>query len=264
MVATFLPASAGWIAAAIAGEVVANVDAGAGVLLVFDFGVGERGAVVDAPVDRPQTAIDEAGLEEPVKSLQSPRFVGAGHGAVGSHPSGQKRRAGRTGWSADRRTFARTRGNGGGTPPAGISSFLATELLVDFDLDGKAVAVEARDVRGIEAGHGFTLDDEVLEALIQGMAQMERSVGVRRAVVQDPSRSAAAGLTNLLIEAGFLPALQARWLVLRQVRLHRESGAGQRQGILQCDGFGSPFGGAEDIVSPAGLAKTSLYPAAEQ
>ncbi len=36
----------------VAGEFVADVDAGAGVLLVLDFGFGEGGLVVDAPVDR--------------------------------------------------------------------------------------------------------------------------------------------------------------------------------------------------------------------
>ena len=220
----------------VAGEVVANIDAGAGVLLVFDFCVGERGAVVDAPVHRPETAIDEAGLEKPVKSLQSARFIGAGHGAVGSIPAAKNAEPDELGGLE---IDVRLR-----VLPAMAEElrrrhlqFLATELLVDLDLNGKAVAVEARDIRGIEASHGFTLDDEILEALIQGMAQMERSVGVRRAVVQDPSRSAAAGLTDLLIEAGFLPTLQARWLVLRQVGLHRESGPGERQGILQCDGL---------------------------
>src|ERR1700744_3079790 len=49
---------------------IAHVDRGAGMLLVFDFGFGEGGAVVDAPVDRLEAAGDETGPEEAVKSLE--------------------------------------------------------------------------------------------------------------------------------------------------------------------------------------------------
>ena len=53
----------------IAGEVVADVDGGAGVLLVLDLGLGEGGAVVDAPVDGLEAFVDEAVFEEVVEGL---------------------------------------------------------------------------------------------------------------------------------------------------------------------------------------------------
>ena len=46
-----MPASAAIDGGGVAGEFVADVDAGAGVLFVLDFGFGEGGSVVDAPVD---------------------------------------------------------------------------------------------------------------------------------------------------------------------------------------------------------------------
>jgi hypothetical protein len=89
MVATSLPASSGVERIGVAGERVAHIDAGAGVLLVLDFGIGERGAVVDAPIDRLEAAIDEAGFEEAVEGFEDARFVGARHGAVGIVPAAE-------------------------------------------------------------------------------------------------------------------------------------------------------------------------------
>jgi len=53
----------------VAGEFVAHVDAGRGVLLVLDFGFGEGGAVVDAPGDGLEAFVDEAVLEEVEEGL---------------------------------------------------------------------------------------------------------------------------------------------------------------------------------------------------
>ncbi len=50
---------------------------------------------------------------------------------------------------------------------------LAAERFIYFDFDGQAVAIPARDVGRIEAGHGAGLDDEILEALVEGMAEMK-------------------------------------------------------------------------------------------
>ncbi len=76
----------------------------------------------------------------------------------------------------------------------------AAELLVDFDFDGEAVAVPAGDVGGVEAGHGLGLDDEVLDALVEGVAEVDGSVGVGRAVVEDVFGGAGAGGADLGVE----------------------------------------------------------------
>src|SRR6185312_354941 len=71
------------------GEPIANVDAGAGVVFVLYFGFGQRRSIVDAPVDRLQSAIDKALLEESVESLQGARLVSARHGLVRLFPAAQ-------------------------------------------------------------------------------------------------------------------------------------------------------------------------------
>ena len=89
------------------------------------------------------------------------------------------------------------------------------------------MAIVAGNVRSIEAGHGFGLDDEVLEALVESVAEMNGPIGVGRAVVEQIGGAAAAGLAQLFIEAQLGPASQAKWLILRQIGLHREGGLRQ-------------------------------------
>ena len=57
--------------------------------LVLDFGFGQGGAVVDAPVDGLEAAVDEAFLEEAVEGLEGAGLVVAGHGFVGVVPAAE-------------------------------------------------------------------------------------------------------------------------------------------------------------------------------
>ena len=94
----------------VGGEPVAHVDRWAGVHLVFDFGFGKGGAVVDAPVDRLESAIDEALLEEAVERLQRAGLVVAAPWSCRACPSGRRRRCAQIARSAGRRISARRRG----------------------------------------------------------------------------------------------------------------------------------------------------------
>ncbi|GAB1414255.1 hypothetical protein MASR1M97_29910 [Candidatus Desulfobacillus denitrificans] len=81
---------------------------------------------------------------------------------------------------------------------------LAVQLL-DLVLDGQAVAVPARHVGRIEAGQRLRADDDVLEDLVDGMADVDVAVGVGRAVMQHEARSTGRGLADLLVELAALP-----------------------------------------------------------
>ncbi len=207
-------------------EPVAHIYRRAGVHLVLDFGLGQSGAVVDAPVDRLESAIDEALLEEAVEGLEGAGLVVARHGLVGLFPAAEAPDALKLrGLQVD--VFLRV-------GAAGIQhrwdrhlQLFAAELLVDLDLDGQAVAVVAGHIGRIEAGHGLRLHDKVLEALVQGMAQVNGSVGVGRTIVEQVRRAAGAGLAQLFIEAQLGPASQSKWLILGQIGLHWEGGLRQ-------------------------------------
>ena len=68
-------------------ELVAHVDRGTGVHRVLHLGFRQGGAVVDAPVDRLEAAVDEALLEEAIKRLERAGLVVAGQGLVGLVPA---------------------------------------------------------------------------------------------------------------------------------------------------------------------------------
>ncbi|MNZ88374.1 hypothetical protein D3C78_1072640 [compost metagenome] len=91
-------------------------------------------------------------------------------------------------------------------------------------LDRQAVAVPARDVRGVETGQGLGADNHVLENLVQRMTDVNLAVGIGRAVVQHELRTILANFAQLLVQANAVPALQNLRFALWQAGLHREGG----------------------------------------
>ena len=100
-------------------------------------------------------------------------------------------------------------------------------LLLDRDLDRQTVAVPARDVGRIEARHALGLDDDVLEDLVDRVAEVDRAVRIRRAIVQHELRAPLRMRAQLRVQAFFLPARQHRRLALGQIAAHREIGRRQ-------------------------------------
>ncbi len=204
---------------------------------VLDLGLGEGGAVVGAPVDGLEALVDEAALVEAVEGLEHLGLVAEAHGFVGLVPAAEDAEA--------LELAALEVDEAGGVLAAGLADgdgvhleLFAAEFLVDLDLDGEAVAVPAGDVGRVEAGHGLGLDDEVLDALVERVAEVDGAVGVGRAVVQDVLGSALAGGADLRIKVHGVPCLQARGLVGRQVGFHGKAGFGQIQGFFERPGGG--------------------------
>ena len=113
--------------------------------------------------------------------------------------------------------------------------FLAARLL-DLMLDRQAVAVPAGHVRRVVAVERARLDDDVLQHLVDRVTEMNRAVRVRRTVVKNVRRAAARDLAELVVDALLLPELLHVRLATREVRLHREGGLGQVEGLLVVHG----------------------------
>ena len=165
-------------------EGVLYVNAGTGVVGVLDLGFGQRGAVVDAPVNRLESLVDEAFLEEGVEILDDLGLVPLGHGGVGVVKVAEDADALEL-IALDLQILF-------GVLAAGIADLervhlqlLAAERFIDLDFDGQAVTIPAGDVGRVETRHGARLDDEVLEALVESVAEMQGAVGVGRSVMQD-------------------------------------------------------------------------------
>ena len=207
---------------------------------VLDLGLGEGGAVVDAPVDGLEALVDEAVLEEREEGFSDGGFVLVGHGEVGTEPSAEDAEAFKLRplkIDVLLGVFA-----AGTTDLDGIHvELFAAELLVHFDFDGETVAVPAGDEGGVEAGHGFGLDDEIFYALVEGVAEMDGAVGVGWAVVQDVFGRAGAGGADMAVEIFALPRGEAGGLVGRQVRLHGKAGLGEVERGLERLGAGGFF-----------------------
>ena len=152
------------------------------VLLVLHLGLGQGGAAGGAPVDGLLVALDGAAEIELAVFLQDFRHIGRVHGQIRVVPIPQHPQALKLG-PLDVDEFL-------GIFPAalphlhlGQPELFGLQLLVHLVLDGQAVAVPAGHVRAVAAGHLPGLDDDVLEDLVEGVAQMDVAVGVRRAVM---------------------------------------------------------------------------------
>ena len=218
----------------VAGESVADVDAGRGVILILDFRLGEGGAVVNAPGDWLEAFVDEAVLEEVEEGLGDARLVLGVHGGVGLFPAAEATQANEL-LTLQVEVLLGVLAAGAADGNRVHLKLLAAELLVDFDLDGETVAVPAGNVGGVEASHGFRLDDEVLQRLVQGVAQVDGAIGVGRAIVQNVAGRASMGGADLGVKiAAGLGALgprgEAQGLVQGQIGLHGEGGLRKVQG----------------------------------
>ena len=202
------------------------------VVLVLHFGFGQRRAVVDAPPHRLQALVHHPFFQEGIEVLDDLGLVPRRHRRVGVREISKH--------SQPLELIALRLHPLRGILAAGLANLkrvhlelFAAQLLVHLVFNRQAVAVPARHVRRIEASHRLRLHDEVLQTLVQRVAKMNRPVGVRRSVVQHPSRRALTRLSHQLINANLLPVLQHTGLVLRQVCLHRKIGLGKIDGCLQ-------------------------------
>jgi hypothetical protein len=185
------------------GELEADVDGRIALVLVFHFRFGQRRAAVEAPVDRLQAAVDIAFFQQLAEGAQFVGLVGVVHGQVRVLPFAQHAQADEVlALAVDllQRVGARLGQHFGGRQVLAV-------LFFDLDLDRHAVAIPARHVRRVVAGQGAGLDHHVLQDLVDGVADVDVAVGVRRAVVQDEFRTAGGSLAHALVDFLVLPLL---------------------------------------------------------
>ena len=96
--------------------------------------------------------------------------------------------------------------------------------------NGQAVAIPAGHVNTVKAGHVFGFNDDILDNFIERCAQMNITVGVGRAIMQNVGGFPFGRFPDFLINVNFFPFLQHFRLTLCQIRLHRKI----RLGKIQC------------------------------
>src|SRR5438128_5951964 len=208
-----------------------DVDRRRSVLLVLDFGLGQGSLIDRAPEHRLLPLVHPATLYELADLAQDRGLVIVGHGQVRIVPVAQHAQALEL-LPLDLEVLLGVLA----AEPADLDLaerlLLAAQFLQDLMLDRQPVAVPARHERHLVAFHSLGLDDDVLEDLVQRVADVDAAVGIRRAVVQHEEGPAAPGLLDPLIEAFALPAGQDLRLALREIGLHGKISLGEIQRSL--------------------------------
>ncbi len=104
---------------------------------------------------------------------------------------------------------------------------IAAKRFLDLVLDRQPMAIPARHVRRIEAVERARLDDDVLQDLVEGVADVDRAVRVRRTVVQDELGSVGRDRAQLVVDPVAFPPGEHLGLAPRQVRFHRKAVSGR-------------------------------------
>ena len=210
----------------------------AGIVLVFDLGLGQCSLVVSAPVNGLETLVDVAVF---IHLAEHARFHGleAGiHGLVRVLPVADDAHA----LEALALHVDVVVGVGvAGRAEVGDAHCLVVELLLldDGRLDGHAVVIPAGNVRRIVAAHCVGARDEVFDGFVQRVTHVQSTVGERRAVVKVEQGLALVLFKHLVVDVHLLPVLEHLRLALGQTRTHRELGLGEIECcvILLCHKF---------------------------
>ena len=87
-------------------------------------------------------------------------------------------------------------------------------------LDGQPVAIPARHIRGIKTRQRLRFDDNILENLVDRVADMYIAIGIRRAVMQHKFGAAFADFADFLVKIFFLPGFEHDGLALGEIATH--------------------------------------------
>ena len=95
-----------------------------------------------------------------------------------------------------------------------------------------SMAVPTGDIRRVVAALCMAFDHEVLQDLVEGMANVDGAVGIRRPIVENERLVATILLENLVVDVDIVPELEPLGFVLGKIPAHREIGHGKVHGVL--------------------------------
>ena len=198
---------------------------------VFDLSFCQRGSAMNAPVDRFLALVDHPLFDELSERANDRGLVSVVHRQVRLRPQAGHSEPFEL-LSLDLDVLCRVLPARATEIGDAHVALLRSELAIDFQLDRQTMAVPSRYIGRVEPRHRPRADDEVLEDLVERVPDVDASVGVRRAVVQDELRLARATLSDLAVEIHLLPSREPFGLRRLQVRFHRESCPRQVDRIL--------------------------------
>ena len=228
-------------AGGLGGHLKAHEDGGARLVGVLNLGLSECGMAVLAPMDGLVTAIDHTLIEHGLEDLDVGSVMLVIERQVGVVPVAKHAQATEAGLLQldvlDSELVAKLADLSRG----GLVELLGAELLLDLMLDRLAMAVPTGNIGNLIALHHPVTVDHVLGDLVHGVADVDRAVGVRRAVVQHELLVTLVLLQNLLVDLVVLPVLESLGLGLGKTGTHGKTGLGQIHRLLVLVCHGTPF-----------------------
>ena len=228
-------------AGGLGGHLKAHEDGRARLVGVLNLGLSKCGMAVLAPVDGLVTAIDHALVEHGLENLDVGGVMLVIERQIGVVPIAEHAQATEAGLLQldvlDSELVAKLADLSRG----GLVELLGAELLLDLMLDRLAMAVPTGDIGNLIALHHPVTVDHVLGDLVHGVADVDRAVGVRRAVVQHELLVTLVLLQNLLVDLVVLPVLESLGLGLGKTGTHGKTGLGQIHRLLVLVCHGTPF-----------------------
>jgi hypothetical protein len=100
-------------------------------------------------------------------------------------------------------------------------------------LDGKAMTIPSRNIRGIESSHLFGFNDDILQNLVKGGTHVNMPVGIRGTVMEHIALPAFRRFSDDLIKILPVPLLTYFRFLLDQIGFHGKSSFGQIESFLK-------------------------------
>ena len=228
-------------AGGLGGHLEAHEDGWARLVRVLNLSLGECGVAVLAPVDGLMTAIDHALVEHGLEDLNVGGVMLVIERQIRVVPVAEHAQTTEASLLEldvlDSELVAKLADLSRG----GLVELLGAELFLDLVLDRLTVAVPTGDIGNFAALHHPVTVDHVLGDLVHGMADVDRTVGVRRTVVQHELLVTLVLLQNLLVDLVVLPVLESLGLRLGKTGTHGKTGLGQIHRLLVLVCHGTPF-----------------------
>ena len=213
------------------GQLKADIDGIALVLSILDLRLGQRGAILGAPVDSLHTLVDVALLGHLAEDLDLTGLKLGAQGQVGVlkvalHAQTLELRVHHIDMLGGEllADLAQLK--------LGDTRLLIAERTQRLQLDRQTVGIVAGHIGCLKTGHILIADDDVLDDLVERGAHVDVAVGIRRAVVQDVLRLALVVLDHLLIDMVVLPVLEHLGLFFRQAGPHFKRGLHLMDGVV--------------------------------
>ena len=200
-------------------------------ILVFDLGFRQRGTAVEAPVHGLEAAHEVAAADDRGEGAQLLGLEARSHREVGIVPVAHD--------AEPLEVRALDLDLARGIFAAGLAERVGVELLADaavllLDLlfDREPMAVPAGHIGRVEAVERARLDDDVLQHLVHGVADVDHAVRIGRSIHEHELGAARGAAPQLHINVVRKPARNPLRLAAREVRLHREGRVRQVDGLL--------------------------------